>query len=299
MSHMKRIRESKSDRIYYLITFIIVTFIFLIVAYPLYFIIIASISDPAMVATGKTLFYPIGINFDGYMAVFKDNSVIRGFANSVFYTITATLVNLAVTIPAAFALSRKNLRGKGLLLLFVMIPMYISGGMIPTYLVIRRLHMLDTVWAMILPGAISVYNLIIARTFFQTNIEEGLVEAAKIDGCSNTRFFFCIALPLSKAIIAIMVLYYGIGHWNNYFSAMIYLFDKDLFPLQLVMRGILIQNQRQTEMVKDAAELLRQQQLAELMKYSLIIISSIPVLILYPFIQKHFVQGVMLGSLKG
>lgn len=299
MLHMSKRKETGSDRVFAIVTFLMVTFVFVVVAYPLYFVIIASISDPSSVAAGKVTLYPIGINFDGYAAVLKDKSVVLGFWNSILYTVLGTAVNLIVTIPAAFALSRKNLRGKGLILLFCMIPMYISGGMIPTYLVVRQLNMLDTIWCMVFPGALSVYNMIIARTFFKTNIDEGLVEAAKIDGCTNARFFFSIALPLSKAIIAIMVLYYGIGHWNEYFSAMIYFFDKDLFPLQLVMRGILIQNQQQREMVQNTTELLRQQQVAELMKYSLIVISSIPVLILYPFIQKHFVQGVMLGSLKG
>lgn len=288
-----------SDKIFDIVTYIILTIVFIIVAYPLYFVIIASISDPAKVSNGNVMFYPKGLNFEGYKAVFKETQVMRGFLNSLLYTVVGTLVNLIVTIPAAFALSRPNLKGKGIIMTFFIIPMFLSGGMIPTYLVVKELNLLNSMWSLILPGAINIYNLIICRTFFQSNIDQGLVEAAKIDGSSNTKFFFHIALPISGAVIAIMVLYYGVAHWNAYFSSMIYIKDKAKFPLQLVLRTLLMKIPNATEIVGDVSEAQRQQQIAELMKYSLIIISSIPVLILYPFIQKHFVKGVMIGSIKG
>ena len=277
--------------------------ILIIVAYPLYFIIISSISDPKAVASGMVTFLPVGINFAGYREVFKNSLVVSGFINAIVYTACGVCVNLVVTIPTAYALSRSRFGGKTIVTWFYMITMFISGGMIPTYLVVKNLHMLDTMWSLILPGALSVYNMIVARTFFQSNLPEELWEAASVDGCTQTKFFFKIALPLSKSIIAIMVLYYGVGHWNSYFSALLYLKDDAKFPLQLVLRSILIQNQaalaQQVTSVSAQVALEAQRQLVELMKYSLIIISSIPVMIMYPFVQKYFVKGVMIGSVKG
>lgn len=292
-------RQTGSDRAFDIINYIVLTVIFVVVAYPLYFVIIASISDPAQVSSGNVLLYPKGISFDGYITALKESTIPRSFMNSLIYTVVGTSINLIVTIPAAFALSRPGLKFKPLFMAFFIIPMFLSGGMIPTYLVVRNLGMLNTIWSLVLPGAISIYNMIICRTFFQSTIEEGLVEAAKIDGCTNTQFFFKIALPLSGAVIAIMVLYYGVGHWNAYFNAMIYMSDKAKFPLQLVLRTLLMKIPNANEVAGSVAEQQRQLMLAELMKYALIIISSIPVLILYPFIQKHFVKGVMIGSLKG
>ena len=243
-------------------------------------------------------FWPIGINFAGYQAVLQETRVVRSFLNSVVYTTIGTLLNLALTIPAAYSLSRTDLKGKRFIFIYFMIPMFLSGGMIPTYFVVRGCHLLDSMWSLILPVGVSVYNLIIARSFFQSTLSKELLDAARIDGCSNTRFFIKIALPLSKAIIAILVLYYGVSHWNSYFTAMIYLNDQRKFPFQLILRELLSQNQQITEIMQDQSELLYKQQLAELMKYSLIIISSLPVMVLYPFIQKYFVKGVMIGSLK-
>jgi len=279
-----------NDKFFDAFTLIVLTMVLIIVAYPLYFVIIASISDPAQVSNGSVMFIPKGLTLDGYKAVLKENQVVRGFLNSILYTSVGTFVNIVVTLPAAFALSRPNLKGKGFIMIFFILPMYISGGMIPTYLVVKKL---------ILPGAISIYNFIICRTFFANTIEQGLVEAAKIDGCSNSKFFFHIAMPLSKAILAIMVLYYGVNHWNAYFNSMIYISDKAKFPLQLILRTLLMKIPKATDIAGDIQEAQRQLQIAELMKYSLIIVSSIPVLILYPFVQKHFVKGVMIGSIKG
>ncbi len=296
-------KESVQDKIFDVTLFILLTIILIIVAYPLYFVIIASVSDPSAVAGGHVTLFPVGLNFSGYAEVFKNDKVMRGFVNAIFYTFMGTCINLLVTIPTAYAMSRKDFAGKKFVMYFYMVTMFISGGLIPTYLVVKSMGMLDTMWALVVPGALSVYNMIVARTFFESSLPEELFEAARVDGCDHFKFFFKIALPLSKAIIAIMVLYYGIGHWNNYFSALIYMKTETKFPLQLVLRSILVQNeaalsQQVTSQAAQAA-LQAQRELVELMKYSLIIVSSVPVMILYPFVQKHFVKGVMIGSVKG
>lgn len=303
MEEKKNIKRNKSDRAFDAVVFVLLTLIFLMVAYPLYFVIISSISEPAAVAGGQVTWRPIGLNFEGYLAVFKDESIVRGFINSLIYTVAGVGVNLFVTIPTAYALSRDDFYGKKIITMFYMLTMFVSGGLMPTYLVIQSLGMVNTMWALIIPGALSVYNMIVARTFFKTNIPQELLDAAKVDGCGNTRFFFYVCLPLSGAIIAILVLYYGIGHWNSYFNALIYMTDRDTWPLQLVLRTIFTQNSLAQQIPVTTPEALLEKQrladLAELMKYSLIVVSSIPVMILYPFVQKHFVKGVTLGSVKG
>ena len=299
----KPVKRCREDVIFDTVIFILLTLILFIVAYPLYWVIISSFSDPTAVSAGKVLLRPIGFTLKGYAEVFKNSQVMRGFFNSIVITFVGVCVNLAVTLPTAYALSRDNFSGKKPITVFYMITMFFGGGMIPTYLVVKNMHLLNTIWALVLPGCLSVYNMIVARTFFKSNISEELYEAGEIDGCTQSRFFFQIALPLSKAIIAIMVLYYGVGHWNSYFSALLYISDQDKYPLQLVLRNILITNQTalsQTATTAAArAALQEQQQLIDVMKYSLIIISSVPVLIMYPLVQKHFVKGVMIGSVKG
>ena len=299
----KPVKRCREDVIFDTVIFIILTLILFIVAYPLYWVIISSSSDPTAVSAGKVLLSPIGFTLKGYAEVFKNSQVMRGFFNSIVITFVGVCVNLAVTLPTAYALSRDNFSGKKPITVFYMITMFFGGGMIPTYLVVKNMQLLNTIWALVLPGCLSVYNMIVARTFFKSNISEELYEAGEIDGCTQSRFFFQIALPLSKAIIAIMVLYYGVGHWNSYFSALLYISDQDKYPLQLVLRNILITNQTalsQTATTAAArAALQEQQQLIDVMKYSLIIISSVPVLIMYPLVQKHFVKGVMIGSVKG
>lgn len=296
-------KRTKSDVIYDGIIFTILTILFVLVAYPLYFVLIASISDPIAVTGGDVVFFPVGFTFDGYMEVFVHDEVMRGFVNSLIITAVGVMVNLLITIPTSYALSRTDFKGGKYVLFFYMITMFVSGGMMPTYLIVRDTHLLGTWWSLIIPGAISVFNMIVARTFFKTNISKELLEAARLDGCGNTRFFVHIALPLSSAIIAILVLYYGIGHWNSYFSALLYLNERELWPLQLVLRNILVLNSMNTvqQVMSEAAlaEKERLDALADMMKYSLIVVSSIPVLILYPFIQKHFVAGVTIGSVKG
>ena len=299
----KPVKRCREDVIFDTVIFIILTLILFVVAIPLYWVIISSFSDPTAVSAGKVLLRPIGFTLKGYAEVFKNSQVMRGFFNSIVITFVGVCVNLAVTLPTAYALSRDNFSGKKPITIFYMITMFFGGGMIPTYLVVKNMQLLNTIWALVLPGCLSVYNMIVARTFFKSNISEELYEAGEIDGCTQSRFFFQIALPLSKAIIAIMVLYYGVGHWNSYFSALLYISDQDKYPLQLVLRNILITNQTalsQTATTAAArAALQEQQQLIDVMKYSLIIISSVPVLIMYPLVQKHFVKGVMIGSVKG
>ena len=299
----KPVKRCKEDVIFDTVIFIILTLILFIVAYPLYWVIISSFSNPTAVSAGKVLLHPIGFTLKGYGEVFKNNQVMRGFFNSIVITFVGVMVNLAVTLPTAYALSRDNFSGKKPITVFYMITMFFGGGMIPTYLVVKNMHLLNTIWSLVLPGCLSVYNMIVARTFFKSNISEELYEAGEIDGCTQGRFFFKIALPLSKAIIAIMVLYYGVGHWNSYFSALLYISDQDKYPLQLVLRNILITNQTALSATATTAAaraaLQEQQQLIDVMKYSLIIISSVPVLIMYPLVQKHFVKGVMIGSVKG
>ena len=278
---MKRSRE---DVIYDVIIFFILTLVFLIVAYPLYFVVISSFSDPVAVAGGKVIFYPIGFTLDGYKEVFKTQAVMRGFLNSLIYTAVGVCVNLAVTIPTSYALSRPDFTLKRPITLFYILTMFVSGGMMPTYIIVRSTGILNTWWSLILPGCLGVYNMIVGRTFFKTNIPMEL-------------------LPLSGAITAILCLYCGVGHWNSYFSALIYIQKRELWPLQLELRNILVMNTSvATKQVMTEAELLEKKRLdalKEMMKYSLIIISSIPVLIIYPFVQKHFVKGVMIGSVKG
>ncbi|MBQ8953039.1 MAG: carbohydrate ABC transporter permease [Clostridia bacterium] len=299
----KHVRRAKGDVIYDTIIFIILTFLFLIVAYPLYFVIISSISDPIEVSAGKVVFAPVGFTLDGYKEVFKTKTVMRGFLNSLIITVMGTSINLLVTIPTSYALSRPDFTLKRPITLFYILTMFVGGGMMPTYIVVRNTGLLDTWWALVLPGCLGVYNMIVARTFFKTNIPLELMEAAKLDGCGNTKFFIYVVLPLSGAITAILCLYYGVGHWNSYFSALIYIQKRELWPLQLELRNILVLNTSvMTKQVMTEAELLEKKRLdalKEMMKYSLIIISSIPVLVIYPFVQKHFVKGVMIGSVKG
>lgn len=299
----RRIGRCRSDVIYDTILFILLSLVFLVVAYPLYFVIISSVSDPIAVSNGEVTFYPIGFTLDGYREVFKTNTVVRGFLNSLLYTVCGVSVNLLVTLPTGYALSRKDFALKKFVTFFYMLTMFIGGGMMPTYLIVKQTGLLNSMWALIIPGAMGVYNMIVAKTFFSTNIPLELMEAARLDGCGNTRFFFHIVLPLSGAITAILVLYYGQGHWNSYFSALLYINDREKWPLQLELRNILLLNSNTMtkefiteEMRKEQA---RREALANMMKYSLIIISSIPMLIVYPFVQKHFVKGVMIGSVKG
>ncbi|NMA66924.1 MAG: carbohydrate ABC transporter permease [Clostridiaceae bacterium] len=272
----------------------------IIIAYPLYFILIASISDPTLIYNGEVLFFPKGITFLGYEKIFQDEKILIGYRNTIMYTLVGTLINVALTVTGGYALSRKDMKGRRFILRIFTFAMFFNGGMIPTYLLVKNLGMLYTFWAMVIPNAVSIFNIIIARTYYENNIHPELHEAAFIDGCGNLTFFHKIALPLSKSLTAVMVLFYAVGHWNSFFNALIYLNDQMMYPLQLILRNILIVNQSMdNSMLNDVREMLEKQKAAELIKYGVIVVSSLPILILYPFIQKYFVKGVMIGAIKG
>ena len=296
------IKETRGDRVFNIINLIIVTLCLLVVLYPLYFVVIASFSDPNAVAAGEVWLYPKKMTLDAYRTVFKNSDILVGYRNTIFYTVVGTLFNLALTLPAAYGLSKKNFMGRNVIMFFIVFTMYFSGGMIPGYLVVKQLGLLNTWWALIIPAGCSTYNLIIARTFFANGVPAEIEEAATIDGCSTFRIFLQIVLPLSKALIGVLTLYYAVGHWNEYFSALIYLPSaREKYPLAQILREILILNTMKsaagTSMDEELA--LYYANLANLLKYALIIVSAAPLLIVYPFLQKYFDKGVMIGSVKG
>lgn len=297
------IQETKRDKVFNFINYVLLTVIFLVCLYPLWFIILASVSNPDLVNSGKVWFWPQEVSFEGYTSLFKDDSVLRGYANTLLYTAGGTFINLAVTLPAAYALSRKDFVGRKFFTMMFLFTMFFSGGLIPTFMTVRSVGLYNNPWVMVILGATSMTNIIISRTFFETNIPGELREAAEIDGCTNTRFFFRIVLPLSTAIIAVMALFFAVTHWNGYFTAMIYVRDQQWKPLQIIMRDILMSSQFNAEMLQqggDTAGLAAQEQrIAEQIKYALIVVSSVPVMCIYPFVQKHFVKGVTVGAVKG
>lgn len=292
------VHQSFQDRVYTITAYGLLTLLFVLVLYPLLYVVSASFSDPDAVASGQMWLWPVGLNLDGYRSVFEHKRVLSGFLNSLFYMGVGTLINVCMTVLAAYPMSRKDFAPRNVLMLLFVFTMLFSGGMIPTYLLVKDLGLLDTRWALLLPGAMAVWNMIIARTFFQSQIPHELLEASQLDGCNDFRFVRSIVLPLSGPIIAVLSLFYAVGHWNQYFQALLYLRDQQLYPLQIVLREILIQNEVDTSAFsgKDAEELVK---LHALLKYALIVVSSLPVLILYPFVQQFFVKGVMIGSLKG
>ena len=298
MKKSNKISLSKADRIFDIVNYAILTLVLLIVAYPLYFIVIASVSDPIAVYAGKVVFWPQSFTWEGYQRILEYEQFFTGYRNTVIYTVVGTAVNVLITIPGAYALSRKDLVGRNTMMMLVTFTMIFNGGLIPSYLLIMELKLYNTMWALILPVAVSSWNLIVARTFFQQTIPDELLEAAVLDGCSNAQFFVRIVLPLSKSIIAVMVLFYAVSHWNSYFNALIYLKTPTKYPLQLVLRSILFENSL-GDMVEDASTLAAQQRMGDLIKYGVIMASSLPLLILYPFLQRYFIQGVMIGAVKG
>lgn len=293
------IKTGMGDRTFDIIVFFLMSLFLLICLYPLYFILIASISDPNLVSTGKVLFYPKGVTFSGYERIFNYKKIWSGYRNTMLYTSLGTTINVIITVSAGFSLSRKTLAGRKFFLMLFVFTLFFNGGMIPTYMVVKSLGLINTIWAMVLPNALQVWNLMIARSFFETTIPEDLRSAAFIDGAGNLRFFFQIVLPLSKAIVSVMVLFYAISHWNAFFNAFIYLESDSLYPLQVILRDILVSNQPDPSMIDDVATLIEKQKIAEMLKYGLIVVASLPVLILYPFVQRYFVTGVMVGSIKG
>ncbi|HWV34169.1 MAG TPA: carbohydrate ABC transporter permease [Thermomicrobiales bacterium] len=299
MAEVAGIRDRGSDRVFNIVNYAVLLLFLIAVAYPLIYVVSASLSDPRAVISGRMWLWPVDFTTAGYTAVFENSKVITGFRNSLFYTVAGTFVSIVLTILVAYPLSRRDLAGRNVIMGLFVFTLIFSGGLIPTYLTVRQLGMLNTPWAMIIPTALSVYNMIITRTFFQYTIPDEMLEAAQLDGCSDFRFVRDMVIPLSGPIIAVNALFYAVGQWNAYFNALIYLTNQNLFPLQLVLREILVQNQVDLSTMGDISKIVQRQQLSDLLKYSLIVVASVPLLVIYPFVQKHFVRGVMIGSLKG
>ncbi|CAH8768611.1 carbohydrate ABC transporter permease [Paenibacillus dendritiformis] len=293
------IDRSIGDRIFDVVNYVLLTLVMLIVLYPLLFVLSASVSNPETVLRGEMWLIPKQINFDAYAKIFQNKDILLGYGNTILYTLLGTAINLIMTICAAYPLARKDFLGRGLITGMIVFTMFFGGGLIPTYLLIKNLNMLDTLWVMVIPNAVAVWNIIIMRTFFQQTIPGEIQEAAMIDGCSHMQTLLRIVLPLSMPIIAVMVLFYAVGHWNSYFNALIYLSSKDKFPLQLILREILIQSDS-GDMIKLTSEsAVKMKMSVEGLKYAVLVVANLPMLVLYPFLQRYFVKGIMIGALKG
>ncbi len=291
------IKKTREDAIFDIVNTVVCILIFMIVVYPLLYVLSASISDPYAVLQGRMFLWPVDVSLDSYVKVFENPDVITGYINSLILVVVGTSINFILTFFGAYALSRKDLYGRTAITMLFAFTMFFSGGMIPTYLVVQDVGLLDTMWSMIIPTAVSMYNLIVMRTYFQNSISDSLIEAAEIDGSSNWTIMFKIVMPLSKSIIAVICLFYGVAHWNQYFQALLYLSSEEKYPLQMILREILLLSQVQD--LVDTQGFEDQLMQGEGIKYALIIVASAPVMIAYPFIQKHFVKGVMLGAIKG
>lgn len=298
-----RVNDCTQDKVFMIALHVVLTFILIVVLYPLLFVLLASVSDPQYVNSGALLLYPKGFNVLGYQQVFKDQRILIGYANTIFYTVSGASLAVAVNLMGGYALSRSDLPGRGIIMALFVFTMYFGGGMIPFYLIVRGLRLTNTRTILVLLGGTSVYNMIIVRSFFMSTIPHELQEAAEIDGCGTGKFFFSVVLPLSKAIVAVIVLYCAVGQWNAYFNALIFISDRDKYPLQIFLREILL-----TAKTYESAEVLstmsgedlsRMQRMSEVVKYGVIVVSTLPMIALYPFLQKYFVKGVMIGSLKG
>ena len=287
------------DKIFIILIYILLAAIMLVVFLPLVYIVSASFSDPQAVISNEVWFLPVRPTLRGYQAVFKNRNILTGFANSFYYMIVGTLVNIVMTVMCAYPLSRKEFTARNKVAMIFVFTMYFSGGLIPTYMLVNSLGLVNTRWSMIIPSAMSTYNMIICRTYFVNSIPDELYEAGQLDGCTPFKYLLRVVVPLSKPILAVLVLYYGVTKWNSYFDAMIYLKSQTMVPLQIVLRDILILNQVDYTMISDASAIAAQRGLTDLLKYSTIVGASLPVLCIYPFVQKYFVKGVMIGAVKG
>ena len=299
MTHARhRVRRQRKDVVFDVVLYTICALLLVVILYPLWFIIIASFSDPSAVAGGHVWLWPVGFTLEGYQELLRQPQVWLGYRNTIAYTVVGTLIGLMVNIPAAYALSRKDLWGrKGLMGLYVF-TMFFSGGLIPIFLTVQQAGLYNTFWVLVLPFSVSAYNIIVARTFFETSLPPDLWDAAQIDGCGNLRFFFTMALPLSKAVISVIALWTAVGQWKSYFNALIYIRDENLYPLQLIMRNILITTQTFAALGTGEAAMIAMRR-ANLVRYAMIIVATVPIMCVYPFIQKYFDQGVMIGAVKG
>ena len=296
----------KSDKTFTVVNYTLLAILTLIILYPLYFTVIASISEPYEVVSGNVVLWPKGFTLESYAQIFHNEEIWTGFRNSTLYTVFGTMMSLILTIPAAYALSKKNLWGRGIITTYFVIIMYFSGGLLPTYLVVRDLGLLNQPYTLVIIGSFSVYNMVVARTYYQSSIPESLYEAAEIDGCSGFGQFFPIAIPLSKPIIPVIALYYAVGRWNDFYNSLVYITNSDYYSLQQILRNILLESQNALSAIngdtmssEEMAYFMRRAYLAEAMKYAIIFVSSLPMLLIYPLVQKHFVKGVMVGSVKG
>ena len=294
---MKKIK-SREDKIFDFINALIMIFICIFIAYPLYYVFMASFTDPAIVNSGKLLLYPEKLFFAGYQKIISYKPLWTGFYNTILYTVTGTVVAIAVTVPCAYSLSRKDLAGRRVLNFLLTFTMFFNGGIIPLYLVINKLGIYNTIFAMILPTAVSVYNLIVCRSFFDSTISDELVEAAKLDGASDFRIFFRIVIPISKTIIAVMILFYATSLWNSFMNALMFMGEQNKMPLQVILRNIVLSNQA-SSVLSSGADMIERQKLAEQLKYGVIVVSTLPLMVVYPFVQKYFAKGVMVGAVKG
>ena len=299
MVQKRLIKQSSGDRIFLAVVYVSLSLALVLVLYPLLYVVSASFSSPAAIRAGKVWLLPKDVTLMGYEAVFRNQQIVTGFVNSIFYTVVGTVVNIIMTMLCAYPLSRKEFCGRSIFTAIFLITMYFGGGLVPTYILLSKMHLLNTRLVMILPTAMSVWNMIIARTYCAATIPDELFEAAELDGCNEWKFLYKIVVPLSAPIIAVLALYYGVGNWNAYFNAMMYLKDAALYPLQVVLRNLLILGEIDPTTISDVDALQRKQGLAELLKYAVIVVASVPVLCIYPFVQKYFVKGVMIGALKG
>lgn len=302
MDNLGKIPRSRKDKLFDFVNYGLLSIILVLILYPLYLIVISSFSDPIVVNAGKVWLWPKDFTLKGYEILLENAEVWKGYVNSFLYTILSVLIGGSLVLTAGYALSRKDLVGRNFFMFMIVFTMFFSGGLIPSYLLVKDLQMMNTIWAVIIPSAVSAFHIIVAKTFFQSTIPEELMEAAKMDGCSTTKFFFKIVVPLSTPIIAVIALFSAVSEWNSYFPALIYLYDQALYPLQLILRSILIASQDAAQVGDGAVDpemIAEAQHYKELVKYSLIIVSSLPVLIIYPFLQRYFVKGVMIGSIKG
>lgn len=294
----RKIKDSAGDRVFLFVIYVILSLVLVAVLYPLIYIVSSSISSPAAVTSGRVWLWPVDFSLRGFQVLFRNPQIMQGYGNSIFYTSAGTLISVTLTVIIAYPLSRKSFFGRNVLMMLITFTLLFSGGLIPTYMVVKEMGMIDSRWALLIPNAIWVWQVIIARSFFQSSIPDELFEASEMDGCSDLRFLWSIVIPLSMPIIAVLVLMYAVGQWNAYFDALIYLKTADKFPLQLILRSIIIQNNSAAGL-NDAMKQVERQQLAELLKYSLIVVATLPVLVIYPFVQRYFVQGMMVGSVKG
>lgn len=294
------VTRTRGDKIFDTVNLVLLLLFLFVIIYPLYFVLVASLTDPRLIYDNPILLLPRGFTLESYRTVFNNQDIWTGYGNTLLYTSLGTIINIVFTILAAYPLSRSDLAGRGPLSLIIVFTMFFNGGLIPTYLVIRNLGMLNTIWAMVVPNAINVYNMVIMRTYFQTRIPGELNDSARIDGCSNLQTLARIVLPLSTPIIAVMVLFYSVWHWNSYFDALIYLSDRDRFPLQLFLREILVQSEVESMLTLAMDEGYgRRMVMREGLKYAVVVVSSLPMLILYPLLQRSFKAGILVGALKG